>query len=285
METARDTVLFPSGMMARRAGAVRPSCEIVTQADRMPERLAGSVLLLGNFDGFHCGHATLLDAARQVAGGTAIGIMSVEPHPRQLFAPGSEPFRITTARTKHDAFAGLGFSFAFMPCFTHAFAGQSAVDFVEQTLVRDLRVAHVVIGQDFRFGHRRAGDVALLRQIGMKRGFAVTEVAMLHRQDVICSSSLIRDMLRVGDMSAANAILGSPWSVEAGVLGRDAAGLSLAWPDDVILPPPGDYAVRVRGMGAPHDMATLRIDTDGIHLRGTGALPCLETLLIDFIGS
>lgn len=284
MESTHDMIQLPPGARA----PVRRPFELVEFAGRMPDHLAGSVLLLGNFDGFHIGHAALLDAARHAARGAPIGIMSAEPHPRQLFTPDADPFRITTASTKLENFARLGFAFAFVPRFTRAFAAQSATEFVEHTLVRDLRVAHVVAGEDFRFGHRRAGDVALLRRIGAERGFGVSEVAMRHRQDVVCSSSLIRQMLKVGDIMAATAILGAPWSVEVATRGWDCDGLRLHWPADVILPAAGDYRVQVwqPAACAPRATATLRLDPRGIRLRpdhGTGAVLHPDRLLIEFV--
>jgi riboflavin kinase / FMN adenylyltransferase len=290
MEYARDTPFRLFKDMLSVAPPILRRFEVLEFADQMPDHLAGSVLLLGNFDGFHRGHAALLDAARHAARGAPIGIISVEPHPRQLFAPAADAFRITTASTKLQAFARLGFSFAFMPRFTRAFASQSATVFVEHILVRSLRVAHVVAGEDFRFGHRRIGDVSLLRRIGAERGFGVTEVAMLHLQDALCSSSLVREMLKAGDMAAAMAILGAPWSVEVGTLGCDSGGLELDWPAEVIRPPAGDYRVGIRqpAIGMPQAMATVRLGPYRIHLRtdgGTGAVPHPDQCVIEFVAS
>jgi riboflavin kinase/FMN adenylyltransferase len=289
MECAPDTALFPFTDALSVAAPVRRRFEVVECAGLIPDRLTGSVLLLGNFDGFHRGHAALLDAARNAACGAPIGIMSVEPHPRQFFAPDACAFRITTAGTKLESFARLGFSFAFMPRFTHAFAAQSPIDFVEDTLMRGLRVSHVVAGEDFRFGHRRAGDVSVLRRLGGERGFGVTEVSTFQQQDAVCSSSLVRQMLKVGDIRAATAILGAPWCVEVKSLRRDGPGVQVEWPAEVILPAPGDYRVLVRHPGgrAPHGMATLRRGR-GMCLRPDRDIPAVarhDRLLIEFMTS
>jgi riboflavin kinase/FMN adenylyltransferase len=290
MECVGDTALFPFGDTLSALAPIQRHFEVLESADMTPDRLAGSVLLLGNFDGFHRGHAALLDAARQVARGAPIGIMSVEPHPRQFLAPNAEAFRITSAGTKLEAFAKLGFSFAFMPRFTHAFAAQAAADFVEGTLARGLRVSHVVAGADFRFGHRRAGDVAVLRRIGGERGFGVTEVATFHQQDAVCSSSLVRQMLKVGDIAAATVLLGAPWCVEVEALRSDGNGIEVAWPADVILPAAGDYRILIRSSDdrGPRASGTLRHSRRGMHLRpdrGSAAVPHRDRLVIEFIAS
>jgi riboflavin kinase/FMN adenylyltransferase len=266
MNQARETadVLATTGPVA----PPRSSFQILPGADPVADELAGGVLLLGNFDGFHLGHRALLRAAADARRAGPLGIMSVEPHPRQLFDPGASPFRITTERIKHEAFRRLGFTFAFAPRFDQAFAGQSAEAFVEDLLVRALRVAHVVVGEDFRFGHKRRGDVSTLRSLGADLGFGVTAVAAVRQQDVVCSSSLIREMLRLGDVAGASALLGHPWSVEVAARRQSSGVMEIGWPDAVIAPPAGTYRVRLRRLAASATIGagSLEIGARGCYL-------------------
>lgn len=244
--------------------AARPRFAVVDGTRALPPALAGSVMLLGNFDGFHLGHRALLAQARRLAGPAPLSILSAEPHPRQFFAPHLPPFRLSTTRLKRRQFADAGFSFLFAPCFDHAFAGQSAETFVEELLVARLRVAHLVVGEDFRFGHARRGDAALLRAMGRELGFGVTVLAPLRRQELVCSSSLVRALLRQGEVRAAGELLGAPWRVEVERLPEDAPasgeeGLALGWPGDMLRLPDGRYAGRLVAADNGVSLATGRL--------------------------
>jgi riboflavin kinase/FMN adenylyltransferase len=191
----------------QRSGPLR-----VIDAVDLPRALKGAVLLLGNFDGFHRGHQALLEKARVWAGGgRPLALMSCEPHPRSFFSGGETEFRLTTPEIKLETFARFGFDYVYAPRFDAAFAGQSPETFIREVLAAGLAVSHVVAGDDFRFGRKRAGDVRMLREAGERHGFGVSSVGVVTRNDARCSSSLVRDLIAAGDIEGANDILGYPW--------------------------------------------------------------------------
>lgn len=231
------------------AKAPRPLA-IVHEAAGTPRALHHGVVLLGNFDGFHQGHQALLARGRMVADRMAapLGVMSVEPHPRQLFAPHEKPFRLTSPATKWAILEERGFDFAFSPNFDSDFAGMSANDFIHDILVRGLRVRHVVAGHNFRFGRRRRGTTELLRHFGRRHGFGVSRVKAQLTNEVVTSSSLIRNLIDTGDIAAANAVLGHRWVVEIDS-GSVQAAIDSEWRfrlnSEQLLPPTGRYSVRL----------------------------------------
>ncbi|RZI38113.1 bifunctional riboflavin kinase/FMN adenylyltransferase, partial [Herbaspirillum sp. HC18] len=131
-----------------------------------------SALAIGNFDGVHRGHQALLKSARAVAcsSGVPAAVMLFEPHPRELFAPGKAHFRLTTLPRKLELLESFGIDVAVVLNFDRSLADLAAETFIEQILVRDLAVSHVVVGYDFHFGKGRGGNPALLQQAGEKFG-------------------------------------------------------------------------------------------------------------------
>lgn len=244
---------LPAGLLARAMNdigkrrypvAENAELQLLTNSAVVPGRLKGSVMLLGNFDGFHHGHRALLVAARAEAlmSGAPLGAMSVEPHPRQFFAPQSEPFRLATPATKIQTFNRLGLDFLYSPRFDRTFANQEPEQFIDKVLVGGLAVSRIVVGCGFRFGRQRRGDVDLLRRAGEDCGFGVTAVQEVEQDGERHSSTLVRRHLAAGDIEAANALLGDVWSVELVSTGRGPA----VWPDAVMKPACGDYRVMLR---------------------------------------
>lgn len=234
--------------------------QIVCDPAATPQHLKRCVLLLGNFDGFHLGHQALLAAARHraTAAGLPLGVMSAEPHPRQLFEPEGAPSRLTTPATKLETFARLGFDLVFNPVFNHSFARQSAERFVVDVLAAGLDVSWVVVGDGFRFGNKRRGDVGLLRRFGNELGFGVLVVGRVSHDGAICSSSRIRHCLRTGDIDGANSLLGCPWSVEVRLKSKSvqrADSWQVEWPKSVLRPANGFYPVTARPVTGATPMA------------------------------
>jgi riboflavin kinase/FMN adenylyltransferase len=232
-------------------GAANDRLQLLTTSAVTPSRLKGSVMLLGNFDGFHRGHQALLAAARTEASacGAPLGIMSVEPHPKQLFAPHSKPFRLSSLATKRETFSRLGLDFLYSPRFDHAFASQEPEQFIDDVLIGGLSVSRIVVGRGFRFGRQRRGDVDLLCRFGEQGGFAVTAVDEHGQGDAKYSSTLVRNHLAAGEIEAANALLGGPWSVELGAWTEGLqlrGGRAVSWPVSVLKPACGEYRVMAR---------------------------------------
>lgn len=259
--------------------------------DEVPESLRGSVVAIGNFDGVHRGHQSVLNTALGFARDHDCPalVLTFEPHPRQLFQPDLPLFRITPAPMKADILRAMGFDGVIELPFTRDFANQTADEFVDRVLVGGLGARQVVAGFDFHFGKNRQGGPAFLMQAGETRGFHVTLVdAFRDGAAEVVSSSRIRDRLQAGDLEVANELLGYRYRVEAQVTRGKQLGRTLGFPtanmklDDNAALAHGIYAVRfIRADGTIHDSVASfgrrpTVDEDGMAL--------LETFVFDFGG-
>ncbi|WP_339114768.1 hypothetical protein [Thioclava sp. GXIMD2076] len=235
----------------------------------LPQPLRGSVMLLGNFDGLHLGHQALLHRAKTCAAreGRSLSIMACEPHPKQLFAPDLAPFRLSCGMARYGRLAEEGLHTVWTPRFDRAFAGLSAQAFVERFLVAEFAVSRVVVGQDFRFGAGRQGDVDLLERSGRHWGYLLDVVEDVSEGGVRVSSSLVRQLIAAGQVPQAVALLGQPWVVPVACVG---AGRYQANPAQ-LLPPAGIYSVQAKSRRAAGlGQVTVEITKDR---RITGYLP------------
>ncbi len=213
----------------------------------------GAVVAIGNFDGVHRGHEAVIGAAGRLAraAGAPHAVLTFEPHPRRILRPHDPPFRLTPFRAKARRLEALGVDLLFTLHFDASFASQSAEDFVDTVLARNLGVCHVVVGYDFVFGHNRRGTPALLRERGAAGGFGVTIVEPVQGESgAVCSSTRIRDLLIAGQPRAAAVLLGRFWEIEGRVERGDERGRLIGFPtanlllDDYLRPAAGVYAVR-----------------------------------------
>ncbi|PZO55995.1 MAG: bifunctional riboflavin kinase/FMN adenylyltransferase [Alphaproteobacteria bacterium] len=257
----------------------------------VPEDARGASIALGNFDGVHLGHQAVIESARAVADarGISLGAAVFAPHPRRFFQPDAPPFRLQSNAQRARALADLDVEEVFEIGFDAALAASSDRVFAEKLLKDALGAAHVSVGDDFRFGHKRMGDVASLTKLGAEFGFTVDGIGEVSGADgARISSTAIREAITAGEMDKARAMLTRPWAIEGEVQrgfqrGRDfgfpTANLTLG---DYVRPRLGVYAVRV-------DLG------DGVLLPGAasvgvnptvGALPepLLEAHLFDFSG-
>jgi riboflavin kinase/FMN adenylyltransferase len=247
-----------------------------------------TAIAIGNFDGVHLGHGALLrrlcDLARQSS--LPPTVLTFEPHPREFFSPASAPARLTTLREKLELLAEAGIEQAMVCRFNAAFAALSAEQFIERVLVRGLRVQHLIIGDDFRFGKGRTGDFALLQQAGAAHGFAVEAMGSVTVDGARVSSSGVRAALAAGSMEQAATLLGRPYIIDGKVVHGDKVGRQLGFATANIrirhdpLPMTGVFAVEVSGLddGKPlPGVANL-----GIRPTVGGTRPLLEVHLFDF---
>lgn len=267
--------------------------QIFRHTENLPAAARGAVVAIGNFDGVHRGHQTVVAAARAEARrlGVPLCVLSFEPHPRSLFRPDDPPFRLTPFRIKARLLEALGVDLHVVLHFDQAFAARSAEDFIETVLVGALEARHVVVGYDFCFGHRRAGTPETLTAFGRRLGFGVTIVTQASDETGgLYSSSRARELLAEGDARGAAEILGRPWEIEGRVEHGDKRGRELGFPTanvelgDFLRPAYGIYAVRcaVDGEGPLvwHDgVANL-----GIRPMWRTEAPLLEAYLFDFSG-
>ncbi|WP_334128169.1 bifunctional riboflavin kinase/FAD synthetase [Sneathiella sp.] len=227
--------------------------KILRDYQNVPTECRGLVLAIGNFDGVHRGHQAVIREAQRIAAerGVPAGVMTFEPHSREFFAPGAPPFRLSTMETKAAHLKWLGVDVMVTLTFDLAFSQKTAEEFVRDVLVTGFEVAHVVVGYDFIFGHKRQGTTAILNELGKKYGFGVTEIAPVGEETVIFSSTAIRERLKEGDPKQAAALLGHWWEVEGPVAGGDQRGRTIGFPTANIPlvgyhhPKRGVYAVRV----------------------------------------
>ena len=251
---------------------------------------------MGNFDGLHRGHAALIGVARERARATGapLGILTFEPHPRSVFMPDGEPFRLTPFRVKEREIARLGVDLMFVQHFDHAFAKKSAEAFVDEVLIGMIGATHIVVGHDCTFGNRRRGTPGLLRAAGAEQGFGVTVIEPVRGADSAAySSTHIRELLREGKPREAAAQLGRFWEIDGRVMVGDRRGRTIGFPTvnlglgEYVRPAFGVYAVRVAGDGPDDAFAGRAIDgVANLGLRPTvgGEEPRLEAHLFDFAG-
>ncbi|HJS46340.1 MAG TPA: bifunctional riboflavin kinase/FAD synthetase [Rhizomicrobium sp.] len=268
--------------------------------DDVPAACRGAVVAIGNFDGVHRGHRALIAQAKAQASARAapLAVLSFEPHPQEYFRPSPESFRLTPLRTKARLLADLGVDALFALTFDGEMARRAPQDFVQSVLVAGLGISGVVVGHDFEFGQKRAGNLATLSLLGEKDGFSVTAfdtvTALSSNEksgDEKISSTLIRQLLKQAKPEEAARLLGHAWAVEARVEHGDARGRKMGFPTanmhlgHCLAPAFGVYAVRVAILDG--DKVVSRHDgvaNFGIRPMYQVDVPLLETHLFDFDG-
>lgn len=226
------------------------ACRPVRRGLRLPamreEPVPGGVVLIGNFDGVHLGHKALIREAKSL--GTVleapVGVLSFEPHPGTFFSRNDKRFRIADPVSKRELIGANGVDFLFQPRFDESIASLSPERFIERILIETLHTRAIVVGEDFRFGRGRSGDVTRLRDVGWMHGVAVYSLADTVEGGARISSSWIRSEVAAGHIRSANRLLGHCWCFVTPVR-RNSKSRSLTGtiPADVVLPPAGNYLV------------------------------------------
>jgi len=217
----------------------------------LPGDARGAVVALGNFDGVHLGHAHLLRAAHAARPDAPLGVLTFEPHPRELFRPDDPPFRLTLSAERAAALAGLGVTLVFEMPFDHEFSLMPAETFVAEVLYAGIGARHLACGPDFAFGHRRRGDTGFLAARAEVLGIGLTVVPLLADESGEISSSRIRRALQDGYPERATAKLGRRWAIRGIVAHGDQRGRTIGFPTANIAlgrhlePARGVYAVSV----------------------------------------
>jgi riboflavin kinase/FMN adenylyltransferase len=257
--------------------------------DSVPDSRRGAIVALGNLDGFHLGHQAVV--SRAVARGhherRPVIVATFDPHPVRFFKPDLPPFRLTTLDQREELFAHAGADAMLVFAFDASLASTSAEDFVADILGRHIGAAAVVTGEDFTFGRGRAGNAAILRELGAAQGIAAETVAPVILDGAPVSSSRIRDALAAGDPATATHLLTRPFAIEGVVRHGDARGRELGYPTANLAL--GPYQRPAYGIYA----VTVRLD-DGREHRGVASLgvrptfdpplELLEAYLFDFEG-
>ena len=248
----------------------------------------GGVITIGNFDGVHLGHQELvrrvIAAARERH--VPATVVTFEPHPFEFFEKGIHTIpRITRLREKFRALSACGVDNVLILPFNQKLASVSASDFVKSVLHRYLKTVHIIVGDDFRFGHKRQGDFALLQQCGEQLGFTVEAMPTLLIDGERVSSTRVRQALLRGDHATAARLLGHPYSMLGRVRPGDQLGRQLGFPTANIYlhrkltPVCGIYTVYMHGI-APHPLPG--VANVGTRPTVDGTRTLLEVHLLDF---
>ncbi|MDQ9169802.1 bifunctional riboflavin kinase/FAD synthetase [Oxalobacteraceae bacterium R-40] len=201
------------------------------------ESRAACALSIGNFDGVHCGHQALLARMQQAAAELRLptAVMTFEPHPREFFAQHSNgaftaPARIANLRDKLQSLSNAGVDRVIVEHFNASFAALTPDEFVSKILVQGLSVKWLIVGEDFRFGAKRAGDIELLKDAGKQHGFHVEALPNVLNDGTRVSSSAIRLALAQGDFDHAKALLGHSYTISGHVIHGKKLGNKLGFP-------------------------------------------------------
>ncbi|KJS45162.1 MAG: riboflavin biosynthesis protein RibF [Roseovarius sp. BRH_c41] len=258
----------------------------VTDADR------GASAAIGNFDGVHIGHRSVIELARAAGEriGAPLGILTFEPHPREYFAPDAPPFRLMGREARAHRLEKLGVERLYEINFNAGLAALSPRAFAE-TVIRDgLGLRHVVVGADFCFGKGRAGNATMLQEFGDEMGFDVTIATLLEGESGQVSSTAIRAALSEGAPRAAAAMLGHWHRIDGPVIGGEQRGRTLGYPTANMsikgLHPPkfGIYAVLVDVLDGPHKGQYHGAASLGVRPMFQGEEANIETFIFDFTG-
>lgn len=254
--------------------------ELIRGLHNLGARASGCVLSIGNYDGVHLGHQSLLaEVCRQAqALGLPATVMTFEPTPREFFAPQQAPRRVLTLRDKLERLAACGVDRVVLARFDARLAAQTAESFIDDTLVGALGMRVLVIGDDFRFGAARRGDCALLAAQAHRHGYALVQAPTVALQDTRCSSTALRAALAQADLGAARQLLGGEYAITGLVRHGKKLARALDMPTANLplkrLPPLpyGVYAVRVSVAGRFNGRAGVA----SLGVRPTiGTTPCL----------
>jgi riboflavin kinase / FMN adenylyltransferase len=264
LRASAPAIFAPVRIFQELSVIARAVLRIIRHPDPESTHPRGAVLAMGNFDGLHLGHAALIGEARDRARakGLPAAVLTFEPHPRSVFMPEGEPFRLTPFRVKERELARLGIDLLFVQHFDLDFSKRSAESFIEAVIAGAVGATQIVVGHDCTFGNKRRGTPELLRTEGMRQGFGVTVVEPVHGPDAAAySSTRIRELLKAGKPREAAKQLGRFWEIDGRVMTGDRRGRTIGFPTanlglgEYLRPMFGVYAVRVCGDGADDPLA------------------------------
>ncbi len=249
-----------------------------------------SAVTAGNFDGVHLGHQAMLSRLSAYARQHGLESVAVtfEPHPREWFGGDDIPARLSSLRDKLTVMRSCGIDHVHICTFNQELASMPAETFVRQILLQGLGMRHLLIGDDFRFGHRRSGDFALLRQLGEQQQYSVEAMTSVLCDAERVSSTTLREALAAGDLVRAHRLAGRPFSISGHVVHGDKRGRQLGFPTANLnlnrrkLPVSGVFAVHIHGLG---DTPLAGVANVGMRRTLQNDLqPRLETHILDFHG-
>jgi riboflavin kinase/FMN adenylyltransferase len=237
----------------------------------LPDAARGASVALGNFDGVHLGHASVLRVARAARPDRPLAVLTFEPHPREYFRPQDPPFRLTLSAERAASLAALGVGIVYELPFDQAFSHVTAEQFVSEVLHAGLGAAHLTCGADFAFGHRRGGGTSTLAAMGEALGIGLTLAPLIADAEGPISATRIRRLLQDGYPERAAALLGRPFSIRGEVTHGDERGRTIGFPTANV--PLGRHLEPDRGVYA----VTARLP-DGVPIKGVANIGLRPTV-------
>ena len=250
----------------------------------------GASAAIGNFDGVHQGHLSVINLARAAVPEAPLGIVSFEPHPREFFAPDAPPFRLMSAEARAHRLEKVGVDLLYELSFNKGLASLSPEEFARDVIRDGLGLCHVVVGADFCFGKGRAGTADDLIRFGAEMGFGVTVAPLMSQGALTVSSTAIRTALSAGDMRGAAEMLGHWHRIDGPVITGEQRGRELGYPtanmsiDGLHQPAFGVYAVLVDVLDGPHTGSYHGVASLGVRPMFGENTANLETFIFDFKG-
>jgi riboflavin kinase / FMN adenylyltransferase len=231
---------------------MRPPFRVFHSLDEVPADFGPSALTIGNFDGVHGGHRRILQRVREIAGERSwkASVLTFDPHPATVVAPARAPRLMTVPEQRCALMRGEGIEQVLILPFTADVARLTAEEFVEQVLVQKLGARAVVVGENFRFGHKQAGNTRLLEALGDRLGFLTEVVTAVSCRGMRVSSSGLRQLLEAGEVARAERLLGRPYALEGTVVSGRGVGAKKTVPTlnlstrSGVLPKRGVYVTR-----------------------------------------
>ncbi|MFU8797463.1 MAG: bifunctional riboflavin kinase/FAD synthetase [Gammaproteobacteria bacterium] len=250
--------------------------ELIRNLYNIKPKHRSCIATIGNFDGVHLGHQAIIKQLNQWKAPSLV--ICFEPHPAEYFNPENSPSRLTRLREKLFYFAQYGIDYVLCLPFNKQLSEIPPHDFIQNILIKALGIQHLVIGQDFQFGHNRKGDIQLLENF-----FTITQAEEMSYKDKKISSTRIRTALQHGDLPLAKHLLGRPYSIQGRVMHGDQRGRQIGFPTANIhlgrkrAPLSGVFAVSANGMPGVANIGS-RPTVDGTRT-------VLEVHLFDFCQS
>jgi riboflavin kinase/FMN adenylyltransferase len=250
----------------------------------------GATVAIGNFDGVHIGHQSVIEMARAANPNAPLGVMTFEPHPRAYFAPDAPNFRLMSPEARSSRLEKLGVERLYELNFNTAMASLTPREFAQNVIADGLGLAHVVVGADFCFGKGRVGKTSDLIEFGKEMGFGVTIAPLLAEDKNTVSSTAIRTALAEARPDDAAKMLGHWHRIEGPVIGGEQRGRELGYPtanmsvDGLHLPALGVYAVIFDVLDGPHMGSYHGVASLGVRPMFGENKPNIETFVFDFSG-
>lgn len=261
--------------------------ELIRGLHNLRPRHRGCALTIGNFDGVHRGHQAVFAQLAEIAKSKAVPgtALTFEPQPREFFSGENAPARLTRFREKMEALARTPLERVVVEPFTNSFSQLSPEAFINDVLIEALDVRHVVVGEDFHYGHRARGSFMALQEAGETLGFGVSRCVTYELDGRRVSSSWVRDALAGGELAEAGSLLGRPYCIQGRVARGRQVGRTIGFPTANVplwrlsTPLSGVYAVRVHGLA---EASLAGVANLGTRPTVKGSYKLLEVHLFDF---